>query len=454
MNPLAVELNDAIRKENRHVYEMLSSLGKEMYYPKGILTQSAEAKAKAKKFNATLGVATEGGHMMFLPSLLEQLGPKISPDEALNYAPPAGLAELREAWKAKELHDNPSLADPARPMSLPIVTSGLTHGLSIAADLFCEPGDTLLLPDQVWGNYRLTFSVRRGANVLTYPFYGESGGFNVEGLRAALLEAHKIKRKAILILNFPNNPTGYSLTKEEADGVARAIREKATAGLSIVAIVDDAYFGLFYEPELLRESLFTLLAGGPERLLAIKCDAATKEVFVWGLRVGFLSFSAGLHDAVGNKQAPAPAESPLYAALEKKVCGEIRGVLSNCSMLSQRATLNALLSPTFYAERGERQETLRARAEEVQRVLADKRFDHAWEPHRFNSGYFMCLKLKRVTAESLRRHLLDHYGVGTIATAERDLRIAFSCVEKEQIAELFDTIFKAAEEVRVANEGG
>ncbi len=442
MNPLAGELNDVIKRENRFVFEMLSTLGREMYFPKGILTQSAEARAKAKKFNATLGVATEGGHMMFLPSLMKQLG-SLSPDEALNYAPVAGLPELRDAWKAKELRDNPSLADPARPMSLPIVTSGLTHGLSIIADLFCEPGDTLLLPDQLWGNYRLTFAIRRGARVATYAFYNESGRFNVEGFRTALIEAHKTRRKAIVILNFPNNPTGYTVTKEEAQAIARALRGAADAGLNVVAIVDDAYFGLFYEPDTLRESLFALLAGGPERLLAVKCDAATKEVFVWGLRVGFLSFSAGR----------AAADGALCAALEKKVCGEIRGVLSNCSMLSQRATLNALLSPTFYEERQARQEILRARAEEVHRVLADKRFDAAWEPHRFNSGYFMCLKLTRVTAEALRRHLLDQYGVGTIATAERDLRIAFSCVEKEQIAELFDTIYRAAEEVRTMQEG-
>jgi hypothetical protein len=96
MNPLAAELNDTIRKENPHVFEMLSALGREMFLPKGILSQSAEAKVKAKKFNATLGVATEGGHLMFLPSLMKQLGP-LSPDEALNYAPPAGLAELRAA---------------------------------------------------------------------------------------------------------------------------------------------------------------------------------------------------------------------------------------------------------------------------------------------------------------------------------------------------------------------
>ena len=84
MNPLATELNEIIRKENPEVFEMLSNLGKEMFFPKGILTQSAEAKVKAKRFNATLGVATEGGKHMSLPSLMKHL-PGFTADEA----PPA-----------------------------------------------------------------------------------------------------------------------------------------------------------------------------------------------------------------------------------------------------------------------------------------------------------------------------------------------------------------------------
>ena len=58
----------------------------------------------------------------------------------------------------------------------------------------------------------------------------------------------------------------------------------------------------------------------------------------------------------------------------------------------------------------------------------------------------MCVKLKKVAAETLRKALLEKYAVGTIATAERDLRVAFSCVEKENIQELFDIIYKAASE--------
>jgi hypothetical protein len=53
----------------------------------------------------------------------------------------------------------------------------------------------------------------------------------------------------------------------------------------------------------------------------------------------------------------------------------------------------------------------------------------------------MCLKLKKVNAENLRVHLLDNYGVGTIAINSTDLRIAFSCVEEQHLEELFEIIY-------------
>lgn len=44
MDQAANVLNNALITENQHVYDMLSDLGKSLYYPKGILSQSAEAK--------------------------------------------------------------------------------------------------------------------------------------------------------------------------------------------------------------------------------------------------------------------------------------------------------------------------------------------------------------------------------------------------------------------------
>ena len=436
MNPLAQELNEVIRKENPHVLEMLSTLGKELFFPRGIIAQTTEAKAKARKFNATIGMAREAGHAMYLSCVMDTLS-ALKPDEALNYAPVAGIPELRAAWREKILRGSPSLTAGKKPVSLPVVTNGLTHGLSIVADLFCDPGDALLAPDQIWGNYRLNFCTRRGARIVSYPFYGSDGALNVAGFRETLKNVASENPKVIVLLNFPNNPTGYAPTKAEAEQIASALGSTAEAGTNIVALTDDAYFGLFYEPDVMRESLFALIAGAHERLLAVKGDAATKEVFVWGLRVGFLSFSV-----CGCEEG-----SPIYAAIEKKVSGAVRSVISNCSMLSQRVVLRALRSPNFDSERKAKRDLLCERAQEVKRVLAQEKYADTWKPYAFNSGYFMCLRLRSVAAEALRKHLLEKYGVGTIATGEHDLRVAFSCVEKKHISTLFDTIFLAAGEL-------
>ena len=66
MNPLAAKLNADIEEQAPAVFTMLSKLGQELYMPKGILTQGAEAKEKAHKFNATIGIAMENNSPMYL----------------------------------------------------------------------------------------------------------------------------------------------------------------------------------------------------------------------------------------------------------------------------------------------------------------------------------------------------------------------------------------------------
>ncbi|MNN17931.1 hypothetical protein D3C81_1311290 [compost metagenome] len=60
----------------------------------------------------------------------------------------------------------------------------------------------------------------------------------------------------------------------------------------------------------------------------------------------------------------------------------------------------------------------------------------------------MCLKLKTVAAESLRLHLIQQYGIGTIALGDTDLRIAFSCISEENLEELFDLIYQGVQDLQ------
>ena len=127
MNPLAHQLNETIRHENEQVYAMLSRLGQEIYFPKeGILSQSAEASSKAKKFNATIGIATEGGAPMHLPVIQDALS-AFEPKDIYPYAPPAGKPELRkpEPDRKPELH-KPELHKPERhkPGHRPVCSNG------------------------------------------------------------------------------------------------------------------------------------------------------------------------------------------------------------------------------------------------------------------------------------------------------------------------------------------
>ncbi len=130
-------------------------------------------------------------------------------------------------------------------------------------------------------------------------------------------------------------------------------------------------------------------------------------------------------------------------SLSKKILGIIRGTISTCSHPSQTFVIEALRSPQFLVQKQEKFEILKARAVRTKEVLDSGNYDQVWEYYPFNSGYFMCLRLKSVDAEQLRLHLLDNYEVGTIAINSTDLRIAFSCIAENDIAELFELIYKA-----------
>ncbi len=432
MNPLVKQLNETLECESKQVYDMLSGLGKAIYFPKeGILSQSAEAGQKAKKYNATIGIATEGGKPMHLNVIQDTLS-AFEPKDIYPYAPPAGKPELRKLWKEKMLQENPSLQ--GKSIGTPIVTNALTHGLSIVADLFADQGDAVIMPDKNWENYELTFSIRRGAKMVYYPLYTEQGSFNAAGLRESIL-AQQASGKAIVLLNFPNNPTGYTPNAEEGNAIVEAVQAGAEAGIKVVVITDDAYFGLFFENSL-KESLFGQLADLHPNVLAVKVDGATKEEYVWGFRVGFITYASS-NEAVLN-------------VLEQKTTGIIRATISSGPHPSQTFVLHALQSPEFDKQKQEKFEIMKGRANKVKAILDSGKYNDAWDYYAFNSGYFMCLKLKTVDAEALRNHILNAYGVGTIALGETDLRVAFSCIEEEHLEELYGLIYQGVKELEAS----
>ena len=426
INPQAEELNRMIQNDNPAVFELLSEKGRAAYFPKkGIIKQSAEARGKA--INATIGMAIEDdGSPMRLPSIEEKIN--LDPKEVFPYASSYGKPELRQAWQKHIYKKNPSLQTK---ISLPITTNALTHGLSLAGFLFVNPDDKVLVTDKFWGNYRLIFENAHGGTLHPFNTFTEDG-FDLSALRKVLADN---PGKQILLLNFPNNPAGYTPTEAEIEEISAILLKNAQQGNKTAVLIDDAYFGLVFQEGVYKESIFARLADLHENILAVKIDGATKEDYVWGLRVGFLTYATrGITEATCN-------------ALEEKTGGTVRGNISNASHLSQSLVLTALNSSSYAEEKKAKYYLMKSRFEKVRDILKSnqEKYSPYFKPLPYNSGYFMCIELNAsLDAETLRQTLLAKYDTGLIAVGNM-LRIAYSSVSADKLPILFGNIYKACQ---------
>ncbi len=423
MNALAEELNGRLGD----AAAFLSPVGRRMYFPYGgILGQGAEAKKCA--INATIGMAFEEDGS---PLVMDCFRREINTDKRIFlYAGSFGLPALREKWKSMELEKNPSMRGIL--CSNPVVTNALTHGLRIAAELFADKDDVLVTPDLFWDNYELIFGDVAGCRMRHFNTFRD-GKFDADALRAALMEEGE---KKLLVLNFPNNPTGYTATLEDAARIVQAVRDAAQAGKRIVAILDDAYFGLVYEPGVHAESLFAEFATLHENVLAVKLDGTTKEDYVWGLRVGFITFAF---------KGATPEQ---LGALEAKAAGNVRSGISNVTSVGQHLSLDAYADPGYAAQKKEKYAVLERRYREIRRILAaHPEYAEYFETMPFNSGYFMCVKPIGVDAEAVRKRLIEGYSTGTIRLSGL-IRLAFSTIPLAKLEKLFANVAAAVRDCR------
>lgn len=390
----------------------LSACGRAISYPRGIPAQAAEASGT--RINATIGQVTDGrGGAMPMP-LVEDLLGGISAEDTVLYAAQGGQKLLREAWQLWQTRGG-RLA--GMDLSQPVVTGGLTHALSVMAEMFVEPGTRVLLPNPGWGNYDLIFGTRRGVQAERYELLTEEGRLHVAGISRTLAASAV---PTVMVVNFPSNPLGYLPSPEEAEALAAALKEAAGP---LVVICDDAYLGMRWEADTLRGSFFGLLGGAdPARLLPVKVDGATKELFLFGARVGFLTFAAGPEAA---------------AVLEDKARAVLRGNTSSVSAPGQAMVLAALREPGLKAQRDAIRKVLVRRYRALKEALADAGLSH-WP---FNSGFFALLEAP--DPEAVRQELLAQ-GLGVVAIeGVGGVRIGYGSLDEADIPELVEALRRA-----------
>jgi aspartate/methionine/tyrosine aminotransferase len=223
---------------------------------------------------------------------------------------------------------------------------------------------------------------------------------------------------------------------DEVEIIVDTLDKLAKSGKKIVVIIDDAYYGLVYGEKVFPESIFVRLAGLHENLLAVKLDGPTKEDYVWGFRVGFMTYGV---------KGGTPE---LYEALEAKTAGAIRGNISNISHLSQSLLLNVYLKESYEATKKKKYGILKARYEILKDCFKNPAYGDYFEPLPFNSGYFMCVAIKPgLEAEKIRQHLLEKYSTGVIVFGNV-IRLAFSATPKDKLPALVDNLYNACKDLK------
>ena len=426
INPLAKELNDTLA--GSVVDALMSDMGKRLYFPNGIISQGGEAAKDAHFANGTIGMAVAQGTPIELDSYKKNM-PSLTPRETVAYAKTAGNPDLRALWKEKIIEKNPSLKN--KQFSLPILVPGLTAVLSYVSDLFVDVDKPLLAADPCWDNYELIAAARRGAEFHQFKCF-ENGKFNIADLEAKMKADAEKYGSVRVILNFPQNPSGYSPTVSEAKEIVRIVREIAESGKKVLVLSDDAYFGLNYEDDIEPQSLFAYMADLHENVLAIKADGPTKEDFAWGFRAGFVTFaSKGLSDAQ-------------YTALVTKFMSAIRSSVSCSSTPSQSLVMHALKDEAHNKQKIECRNMLKRRYDLV-RKFVNTHTSKVLEPLPFNSGYFMSFHVNTGKAEEIRKALLKNEGIGIIQIDPHTLRVAFSSIDEDKIDSVYTSIYNVAD---------
>lgn len=226
--------------------------------------------------------------------------------EALNqghtfYTPNAGLLELREEI-AKYLSRRHKVD--YKPESEIIVTIGASQAIDVAIRTLIEPEDEVLIPQPSFVAYK-PCTILAGGKPVSVPTYQEDDFV----LRPDVLEKYISKKSKVLILPYPNNPTGAVMTKEAYEKLAPVIKKH-----DLLVIADEIYSELTYGVDYMA---FAGISDMRERTITI--NGFSKSYAMTGWRLGYIAAPEDLTKEmlkVHQYNVTCAATMGQYAAIE------------------------------------------------------------------------------------------------------------------------------------------
>ena len=218
------------------------------------------------------------------------------------YAHNLGLPELREAIAgyATSLRTEGAAAIGADRIA---VTSGGVSALMLAVQAVVDAGDEVVAVTPVWPNLTAQPAIM-GAVVKCVSLHPAAGQWQLD--MAKLLVAITSKTK-LLIINAPNNPTGWTLSRAEQQTILDHCRRTGTWILA-----DEVYERLYFEKTPNGAAPSFLDIAGPEDRLMV-AHSFSKSFLMTGWRLGWLVLPPAAMDAAGKLLEFNTSCAPVFA---------------------------------------------------------------------------------------------------------------------------------------------
>ena len=220
-----------------------------------------------------------------------------------SYTSNFGLLELREAISDYLRHFIGNVYDPRKEI---LVTVGVSEAVDLALRAILEPGDEVIIPEPCYVSYKPCTVLAGGVPVVVSTTV--QNGFQ---LTARDLESHITGRTKAILLCYPNNPTGATLSYENMEGIASiAVKH------DLLVISDEIYGELTYSGTHVSIASFPDMQ---ERTIVL--NGFSKAHAMTGWRIGY---AAGPSDIIAAMVkihqyvalcAPITAQKAAYEAL-------------------------------------------------------------------------------------------------------------------------------------------
>lgn len=186
------------------------------------------------------------------------------------YTANAGLMELREEIC---IYNKRKFNIEYDPKSEVLVTVGGSEAIDLMVRCIVNPGDEVLVPEPSFVCYKPCTQMAGGKAIPVETF--EEDGFR---LLPEQLKAHITDKTKLLILPFPNNPTGGVMSKEDLEAIAEVLQ-----GTDIMVLSDEIYGELRYDDE--GHTPFSAIPGMRERTVIV--NGFSKTFAMTGWRLGY-----------------------------------------------------------------------------------------------------------------------------------------------------------------------